>query len=177
MKSNTITATATFRLATPNDIPFLPAIERSAAQAFRALPDLAWLADSPTISLSQHHGYVETGHSLVAIVNGQLAGFLLTEPLDDALFIAEISVLQVWQGKGLGRQMIAQTLDHARKMAFPAVTLTTFRNVSWNAPFYARLGFYILHEQTLPAGLAARRQLESAHGLAPETRCAMRLTL
>ena len=59
-------------------------------------------------------------------------------------------------------------------MAYPAVTLTTFRDVPWNAPFYTRLGFAMLDELTLPAGLAAKREQETRHGLPPETRCAMR---
>ncbi len=177
MKNNTITAATTFRLATESDIPFLPAIEHSAAQAFRLIPELAWLADSPIIDLQQHRLSLEGGHSLVAVAGGKLAGFLLTEALDDTLFIVEISVHQAWQGKGIGRAMIAKIVDHARHAAYPALTLTTFRDVPWNAPFYRRLGFRMLNEQTLPAGLAAKRQQETAHGLAPETRCAMCLAL
>ncbi len=41
-------------------------------------------------------------------------------------------------------------------MGYPAVTLTTFREVPWNAPFYTCLGFAMLDELTLPAGLAAK---------------------
>ena len=47
MKTNTITAAATLRLTEENDIPLLPAIERSAAQAFRQIPALAWLITIP----------------------------------------------------------------------------------------------------------------------------------
>jgi hypothetical protein len=42
---------------------------------------------------------------------------------------------------------------------------------------FTRLGFSMLSELRLPAGLAAKRELETEHGLPPETRCAMRLTL
>ncbi len=52
MKNNTITAATTFRLTQENDIPLLPAIERSAAQSFRQIPALAWLAESEVISPS-----------------------------------------------------------------------------------------------------------------------------
>ncbi|HAJ3625680.1 TPA: GNAT family N-acetyltransferase, partial [Escherichia coli] len=45
MKTNTITAGAVLRLTQESDIALLPAIERSAAQAFRQIPSLAWLAD------------------------------------------------------------------------------------------------------------------------------------
>lgn len=73
--------------------------------------------------------------------------------------------------------LLEQVIDGARQMAYPAVTLTTFRDVPWNAPFYTRLGFAMLDELTLPAGLAAKREQETRHGLPPEMRCAMRLAL
>ena len=101
----------------------------------------------------------------------------MSEPLDDALFIVEIAVHQAWQGRGIGRMMLEQVIETARQAAYPAVTLTTFRDVPWNAPFYTRLGFSMLSELRLPAGLAAKRELETEHGLPPETRCAMRLAL
>ena len=177
MKTNTITAGAVLRLTQESDIALLPAIERSAAQAFRQIPSLAWLADSEVISVARHHDYLETEHSLLAVADDQPIGFLLSEPLDDALFIVEIAVHQAWQGRGVGRMMLEQVIETARQAAYPAVTLTTFRDVPWNAPFYTRLGFSMLSELRLPAGLAAKRELETEHGLPPETRCAMRLAL
>lgn len=94
MKTNTITAGAVLRLTQESDIALLPAIERSAAQAFRQIPSLAWLADSEVISVARHHDYLETEHSLLAVAAGQPVGFILTEPLDDALFIVEFAVHQ-----------------------------------------------------------------------------------
>ena len=172
MKTNTITAAATLRLTEERDTPLLPAIERSAAQAFRQIPALAWLAESEVISPERHRLFLETDHSLLAVADDQPIGFLLSEPLDDALFIVE-----AWQGRGVGRMMLEQVIETARQAAYPAVTLTTFRDVPWNAPFYTRLGFSMLSELRLPAGLAAKRELETEHGLPPETRCAMRLAL
>ena len=176
MKTNTITAGAVLRLTQKSDIALLPAIERSAAQAFRQIPSLAWLADSEVISVARHHDYLETEHSLLAEAAGQPVGFILTEPLDDALFIVEVAVHQ--PGSIRHRADAAGAgYRRARQMAYPAVTLTTFRDVPWNAPFYTRLGFAMLDELTLPAGLAAKREQETRHGLPPETRCAMRLAL
>ena len=103
MKTNTITAAATLRLTEERDIPLLPAIERSAAQAFRQIPALAWLAESEVISPERHRLFLETDHSLLAVADDQPIGFLLSEPLDDALFIVEIAVHQAWQGRGIGR--------------------------------------------------------------------------
>ncbi len=41
------------RVATPEDVQFLPEIERSSGEAFRAVPDLAWIADDAVMSTGQ----------------------------------------------------------------------------------------------------------------------------
>lgn len=111
MKTNTITAGAVLRLTQESDIALLPAIERSAARAFRQIPSLAWLADSEVISVARHHDYLETEHSLLAVAAGQPVGFILTEPLDDALFIVEVAVHQAWQQQGIGRMLLERVIE------------------------------------------------------------------
>lgn len=64
-------------------------------------------------------------------------------------------------------------MAHARAKGLLAITLTTFKNVPWNAPFYARLGFEQLPEATLAPRLAAILAEEYRRGFAPGSRCAM----
>lgn len=167
--------TIRIRSTTLNDVVVLPAIERAAGERFREDPELAWLADGEVISTDQHLGYVERGLSWLALANDHPVGFILAEAHSSSLFIVELSVDLHWQGKGIGRQLIACVADHARKSGLTALTLTTFRNVPWNAPFYARLGFEKM--TTLTPELRRKREEETAHGFAYETRCAMRLPL
>lgn len=60
-------------------------------------------------------------------------------------------------------------LDHAASLAaadgLPALTLTTFAHVPWNAPYYARCGFRVLADIELTLGLRAIRRREAALGL------------
>jgi hypothetical protein len=84
--------------------------------------------------------YVEQGLSWLALANDQPVGFILAEAHPSSLFIVELSVDLDWQEKDR-RQLIACVADHARKLGLTSLTLTTFRDVPWNAPFYARLGF------------------------------------
>ncbi|MFS9770689.1 GNAT family N-acetyltransferase [Enterobacter chuandaensis] len=158
-----------------DDVATLPAIERAAGERFRDYPDLAWLADGEVISAEQHLDYAERGLSWLALANDRPVGFILTEAHASSLFIVELSVDRDWQGKGFGRQLIARAADHARQMGLRSLTLTTFRDVPWNAPFYARLGFEMM--TTLTPELREKRKEETAHGLAYESRCAMRLPL
>ncbi len=73
--------------------------------------------------------------------------------------------------------MLEQVIKTARQAAYPAVTLTTFRDVPWNAPFYTRLGFSMLSELRAAGGTGGERELETEHGLPPETRAPCALTL
>ena len=115
--------------------------------------------------------------SWLAQVDERPVGFLVAETLDSSLFIAEFSLHLEWQGNGIGRRLLGYVSEQAREKGHTSLTLTTFRNVPWNAPFYARLGFEMLDDESLPATLRKKRAEEAAHGLAYESRCAMRLML
>jgi hypothetical protein len=58
--------------------------------------------------------------------------------------------------------LVAAVCDWARFQGYGAVTLTTFRDVAWNGPFYARMGFGVLDDLT--PGLQAIRDHERAIG-------------
>ncbi|MFH7908243.1 GNAT family N-acetyltransferase [Enterobacter cloacae] len=165
----------TIRPTRPGDVTALPAVERAAGERFRDYPELAWLAEGEVISAEQHLDYAERGLSWLALANDQPVGFILAELHVSSLFIVELSVHLDWQGKGIGRRLIACVVDQARKRALASLTLTTFRDVPWNAPFYARLGFEMI--TTLTPELREKREEETAHGLAYDARCAMRLPL
>lgn len=160
-----------------SDTAALPAIERSAGQRFLTVPELAWIADDRIISVDEHRAWVRAGMSWLAEVNGLPVGFLLAEAQAESLYIAEFSLHLDWQGKGIGRQLLNEVIQWASEQGYAGVTLTTFRHVPWNAPLYRRMGFEILEEDTLPAALRQKRDEETAHGLAYESRCAMRLPL
>ncbi|ASQ16409.1 GNAT family N-acetyltransferase [Enterobacter cloacae] len=165
----------TVRPTRPGDVTALPAIERAAGERFRDYPELAWLAEGDVISAEQHLDYAECGLSWLALANELPVGFILAETHVSSLFIVELSVHLDWQGKGIGRRLIACVADQARKRGLASLTLTTFRDVPWNAPFYARLGFEMI--TTLTPELREKREEETAHGLAYDARCAMRLPL
>ena len=165
----------TVRPTRPGDVTALPAIEHAAGQRFRDYPELAWLAEGDVISAEQHLDYAERGLSWLALANELPVGFILAETHVSSLFIVELSVHLDWQGKGIGRRLIACVAYQARKRGLASLTLTTFRDVPWNAPFYARLGFEMI--TTLTPELREKREEETAHGLAYDARCAMRLPL
>lgn len=155
----------------------LPAIERSSGEAFRGLPDLGWIADDAVMSAEQHAPFIAAGNVWVAAMGGRPVGFITAEAAPDAWHIWQMAVEHDAQGHGLGRALLNTAIEHARKRGASAVTLSTFRDVPWNAPFYAKSGFQILHAQDLNDRLREVLENEVAHALPREQRCAMRLRL
>lgn len=77
----------------------------------------------------------------------------------------------------MGRALLAHAADRAREEGLTALTLTTFAEVPWNAPYYARLGFRTLAEGDLTPGLREIRAAEAGHGLDRWPRVCMRAPL
>lgn len=170
--------TLKFRQAKPHDACLLPDIERSAGECFRVLPDLAWIADDDVMPVERHLAFIMCG--TVWVVEGassELLGFLTAESVEEDLHIWQLAVRHDWQGQGLGRRLVATAIDYAAAQLLSAVTLTTFRDVTWNAPFYARLGFEELAASALGPRLAGILAREADYGLPVERRCAMRLSV
>jgi hypothetical protein len=78
---------------------------------------------------------------------------------------------------GLGRTLIERVEAWARDAGFPALTLSTFRDVLWNGPYHARMGLPSLSEDELTPGLRGLRAHEADHGLNTQVRQFMRLDL
>ena len=168
----------TIRRARLADAAALPAIERSAAELFRCDPSLAWLADAQVTDAEHHQMAIETNEVWVAqSPDGVLMGFLSAIEVDNELHIQELSVRQRFQGRGAGRKLLLTAVEHARYRELYGLTLTTFRDLPWNEPFYQRQGFETLSPAQLGPRLATVLNDEVAHGLPGERRCAMRLSL
>jgi len=164
---------ARVRPARITDLPLLPAIERSAAGLFANQSGLAHLAEGAVIAADEHAQFLSDGCLWVAENGSTISGFLAATELAGSFHIREVSVALGAQGQGLGRALIETALCSAQERGFAAATLTTFRNVPWNAPFYARLGFRALEQAELTPALAAILAEELAHGMPQGSRCAM----
>jgi GNAT superfamily N-acetyltransferase len=166
------------RLAVPADAAFLPAIERSAGEVFRTLPELAWIADHDVMSVEQHLSFIREGTCWVAVDGqGRITGFLSAERCTDAIHIWELSVDRAYQRQGIGDALKYTVESYARDEGLGAITLTTFRDVPWNEAYYQRLGYNTLPPTELDQRLAQILKDEVAHGLPGDRRCAMRKQL
>jgi ribosomal protein S18 acetylase RimI-like enzyme len=162
------------RPATPGDLPLLQNLERAAGAPFRDL-GMGAIADDEPPGLGTLEGYRRAGRCWVAADDrDRPAGYLLAEPVDGALHIEQVSVHPRAARRGVGRELLAHAAGRARAEGLTALTLTTFAEVPWNAPYYARLGFRSLAGEELTPGLRRIRAAEAAHGLDRWPRVCMR---
>ena len=165
------------RPATADDAVSLPALENAAGALFRTLPDLAHLADGVDLSVERYEELISAGASWVTVdATGNLVGFLNSSIEQASLHVWELGVHPCAQRRGLGRQLMKCAVNFARLQGCGDVTLTTFRHVPWNAPFYRSIGFDIF-DPTGNQRLVSIMNDETRRGLEVELRCAMRLPL
>lgn len=170
--------TIVIRRARVPDAAFLPAIETSAAELFREDPQLAWLAEAEVADVASHQQNIQRHPVWVAVtVDGVHCGFLNAETCDRELHVWEVSVAGGYQGRGIGKRLLQAAREYAQQQRLDALTLSTFRQLPWNQPFYQRLGFVTLEAGQLAPRLRQVLADEARHGLPVERRCVMRLTL
>ncbi|WP_052519335.1 GNAT family N-acetyltransferase [Archangium violaceum] len=167
----------TLRRARPEELPALPDIENLAAQQFlQSVHPFA--ASLPAQTLEQLQEYQRHGGVWVAATDqGSLAAFVLCKEVDGAMFIGEIDVHPAHARQGLGRALFEVVKRQALERGHPAVLLTTFRDVPWNAPNYERWGFRIMRDEDVGPGLRAIREQETRAGLPAASRVCMVLPL
>ena len=168
----------TIRRARADDVPRLPPIERSSGALFDGVRLESTADPDETLPIATLDEALTNNGLWVAVDEAdQPIGFVAVTHHGDESFVAQLSVAREAQGRGLGRELMRAAIDDARARGQRAVTLTTFREVAWNAPFYARLGFRELAADELSPHLVAVQADETARGLLPAERCAMRLAL
>ena len=162
------------RPAHRDELPALQDLESAAGVFFRDL-GMADVADHPPPALETFEEYRRDGRLWVsADVADQPTGFVLVDLVDGAAHIEQVSVHPQHQGRGIGRELIAYVDQWAAGQGIAALTLSTFRSVPWNGPYYARLGFSELADDALTPGLVRIRAAETAFGLDPAERIFMR---
>ncbi|MEV7550282.1 GNAT family N-acetyltransferase [Amycolatopsis sp. NPDC089917] len=161
------------RLAEPEDLPALQDIERAAGEPFRAL-GMAAIADDDPPSIEDLTNFRNAGHAWVYDTGDGPVAYLLAEVVDGHGHIEQVSVHPDHARRGLGRRLIEHAAEWAAREGLAGLTLTTYAEVPWNAPYYARLGFEVLDEESLTEGLRAVRADEIARGLDAWPRVTMR---
>lgn len=170
----------TVRLSRRAELESLPEIEREANGLFEGYAqDLGLNQDAVqltpfTVLLAAH----EDGRLWVAAdAADSPVGFALIAELGLFAHLHELDVRPAHGRRGLGKALLERACEWAHSRGFSAVTLSTFRDVPWNAPFYARYGFTIIPEEDLPKELSSIVERERAQGLRTDKRVVMQREL
>jgi GNAT superfamily N-acetyltransferase len=165
------------RAARATELTALQDIERAAGEMFRAIgmPEIADYEPWPLDTLA---GCRAAGRLwVVSDLMDRPVGYLMADPVDGCLHVEQVSVHTGSARRGLGRALLEHVATYAVADGVPALTLTTFLNVPWNAPYYARCGFRILDAAELTPGLKEIRAHEAEIGLDRWPRVCMRRDL
>ncbi|MFJ8541501.1 GNAT family N-acetyltransferase [Streptomyces sp. NPDC093586] len=158
-----------------DELPVLQDIERAAGECFRdiGMPEIAEDEPLPLGELARYH---DAGLAWVAVNAADVpVAYLIADRVDGDLHVEQVSVHPDSARRGVGRSLLDHLADRARNEGVPALTLTTFTQVPWNAPYYAaRCGFRPVDDRELTPGLRKIREREAAHGLDRWPRCCMR---
>jgi GNAT superfamily N-acetyltransferase len=151
------------RPADESDLPVLQDIEVAAGRAFRDI-GMAEIAGDEPLEIAELAEYQRSGRAWVAVDAADTPiAYLIADIVDGNTHIEQVSVDPHYGRRGIGRQLIEHVADWSRSIGNPAMTLTTFVDVPWNAPYYARCGFAVVSEPS--AGLRRIRQHEAERGL------------
>jgi len=158
--------------ARPDDLTHLPAIELAAARLLAGVAPDSVLNETTSLDVLQKAQ--REGHLWVALANDVPVGFAQVEAIErGGVHLEEIDVHPEYGRRGLGTQLVLHVCEWAVRKGYRRVTLTTFRDVSWNMPFYARLGFAVVPPAQLSQALRAVVEDEARRGLDPSRRVVM----
>ena len=168
-----MTPTYTITAARLQDLSRLSAIELAAARLLEGHAPESILNE--TTSLDVLKQAQRDGRLWVALADEVPVGFAHIEVIEPgAVHLEEIDVHPEHGRRGLGARLVLRVCEWAAVHRYGSVTLTTFREVPWNMPFFAKLGFVIVPPEQLSASLIAIVDDEARRGLDPLRRVVMK---
>ena len=113
--------------------------------------------------------FAHAEHTLVAIdpAAGRVRGLAATVTVDGCPHLEQLAVDPAHGRRGIGSALLEEVCSRARAAGHDAVTLTTFRDLAWNGPWYGQRGFDVLPRAVWGPGLTRLWGLEAAIRVAP----------
>ncbi len=165
------------RAMTGDDVDVVQRVEVASGERFRSIADprISQCAGHPPMPTDSLRRFMAAGLAWVATVDDAVVGFLVAEVLEDALHVEEVAVEPAHAGRGHATALLDVVVEQAAALGLSGVTLTTFRDVPWNRPFYERRRFRVLAEEELTDVMRARfLEEEQQYGLIRDLRVVMR---
>jgi GNAT superfamily N-acetyltransferase len=159
-------------LARPEHLDALSGIELAAARMLPGHAPASVLQE--TTPRAEFERAQQEGRLWVAVVNETPVGFAHVEMLADGLpHLQEMDVAPDHGRRGIGTSLLRRVLARVAQAGHDQLTLTTFRDVPWNMPFYARVGFVEITRRDLRPALESIVRDEAERGLDRKRRVVM----
>jgi GNAT superfamily N-acetyltransferase len=145
----------TIRHARPDELADLVAIEAASDGLFSTIGFDLFPGPATVAAMARAPAVLVAGDPPV--------GFARVEEVDGLAHLEQLSVAPDHGRRGIGRALLEAACDWARDAGYEAITLVTFQDVAWNAPFYASASFRPL--SALTPGLIALREIDRVNKL------------
>jgi len=165
------------RRARPEEVARIREIEDLAGALFSGLGLIDETLDT-SFPAEDLRRLVAMGQVWVASAEDSLlVGMVIASVREGAVYVEELDVVPAHGRRGLGARLLGTVCSWAELQGYPAVTLSTFRDVPWNGPFYRKHGFVDLPPAAWTPRMQAIREQEAKHGLQIAARVFMRREL
>lgn len=140
-------------LADKSDIKLLPKIEEAADLLYSQI-GISGLPPAATVD--------ELGESRVVLIAGRPpVGFVRIDEIEGQAHLEQLSVSPDHTRKGIGGMLLEHACEWAAKHGYSNVTLITYRDIPWNAPFYKKYGFEVLKKYNSALQLLRKHEIET----------------
>ncbi|GGK72869.1 N-acetyltransferase [Planomonospora parontospora subsp. parontospora] len=160
---------AEVRWATADELPGLAAVEIAADGVF-AQVGITFPAGTTMVEETDDP-------SRVLVAGDPPVGFAMFGWIDGNVHLDQLAVHPDHGRRGAGGRLVEAVCVHAASVGSAAVTLTTFRDVPWNGPWYRRRGFAVLDPAEWGPEMAALVAHERELGIELAPRVVMRRVL
>jgi GNAT superfamily N-acetyltransferase len=165
------------RSARCEELTLLSSIELSAAKLFLDT-SFSFLVNAAPLPLDFVQQRFKAGQVWVAAdPRDVVVGYAVTQEVDDILYLQQIDVDPAHGRRGIGSALIDAIFVWAKLQGYAVISLSTFRDIPWNAPFYSKLGFCLLDKSELTSGFQRIRAQEAEAGLPIAERIIMQCEL
>ena len=113
--------------------------------------------------------FAHVEHTLVAVDPGagRVRGLAATVTVDGCAHLEQLAVDPVHGRRGIGSVLLEEVCARACAAGRGAITLTTFRDLAWNGPWYEQRGFDVLPRAAWGPDLVGLWEAEASIRVAP----------
>ena len=141
------------------------------ARAIRELTRAAYAKWVPVIGREPKPMTADYGEALrkhrfdLLYLEGKLAALIETIPEVDHLLIENVAVAPPYQGRGLGRKLMAHAEKPAASLGFGEIKLYTNKLFAENIRLYGKLGYRVDSEEEFKGGIVVHmsKPIRSSH--------------